>query len=55
MTDERLERSLAAAMAALHPDYVDPPPPAPATLDDVVRLLVELLRELRALHRDVEP
>ena len=47
-----LEQSLAKAMAVLSPDY-EPPPPA--TLDDVVLLLREILEEVKSLHRDVEP
>lgn len=52
MTHDPLDKSVTAALAVFHPDYVDPPPPA--TMADVVRLLVEILEEIRALHRDVE-
>lgn len=53
-TTKLLDASLGRALAVLRPD-AEPAPPQPATLADVVLLLDEILREVRALRRDVRP
>ena len=43
------------SMAVLRPDYVAPPAPPAATLDDVLGVLRQILAELEALRCDVMP
>ena len=48
-----LEDSMRRVMAAFHPDFKDPTPPA--SLDTIAELLAVLVAEVRALRRNREP